>query len=342
MTDTTIVALPDSPDDGTTGPADPAPQACKRLRKRGRITKWMAIIWLVALTVTAIGASWVPWVTSDCSDFEDRTQCSTHVIGSLLKSERPPVWAFWADSPRPVLPGSPERYGLMGTDTSGRDLFSRAMFGARNSLLIGLASILTGLFIGGLLGLAAGYRGKRTDKVIDTVMNVMLAFPALLLAIFVVGFFNDFSPTKASQRSIWPIILALSILAIPPLTRLVRANTILYAQREFVLAARSLGASNRRIVFREILPNVVPAMITFALTGMALLIIAEGALAYLGLSVNEPNPTWGAMIVAGENRLEVAWWISMMPAFVMFLTILSINLLGDVLAERFRIRESIG
>jgi peptide/nickel transport system permease protein len=109
-----------------------------------------------------------------------------------------------------------------------------------------------------------------------------------------------------------------------------------------VLAARSLGASNRRIVFREILPNVVPAMITFALTGMALLIIAEGALAYLGLSVNEPNPTWGAMIVAGENRLEVAWWISMMPAFVMFLTILSINLLGDVLAERFRIRESIG
>jgi peptide/nickel transport system permease protein len=320
----------------------PEPPAPKRLRKRGRVTKWLSIIWLISLTVTAIGASFVPWVKHDCSQFAEKTECSTHVIGSPLKLEKPPSWAVWSDSNLPTFPGAPERYGIMGTDTNGFDIFSRAMFGARNSLLIGFMSILFGLLIGGLLGLAAGYYGKRVDKVIDTVMNILLAFPALLLAIFIVGFFNDSSPAAAKNRSIWPIILALVILSIPPLTRLVRANTIVYAQREFVLAARSLGASNRRIVFREILPNVVPAMLTFALTGMALLIVAEGALAYLGLSVNAPTPTWGAMIFAGQRKLETAWWISMMPAATMFLTILSINLLGDVLSERFRIREAIG
>ena len=116
-------------------------------------------------------------------------------------------------------------------------------------------------------------------------MNIMLAFPALLLAIFVVSFFNAPNSTgQATSRPIWPIILALSLLSIPPLTRLVRANTLVYAQREFVLAARSLGAKSRRVIFREILPNVVPAMLSFALTGLAILIVAEGALAFLGLS----------------------------------------------------------
>jgi peptide/nickel transport system permease protein len=121
----------------------------------------------------------------------------------------------------------------------------------------------------------------------------------------------------------------------------VRANTLSYAQRDFVLAARSVGANDRRIVFREILPNVVPSMISFALTGLALLIVAEGALAYLGLSVQAPTPTWGKMIYAGKDRLQDAWWIALMPAFVLFLTILSINLLGDVVAERFNIRDKI-
>lgn len=340
VTDATTDALASST--GVRAPSAAAGRNARKLRKRGQVTKWLAIIWLTALTVTAVGANVVPWVKSDCSQFSDPNLCSTHVKGSAFKLEKPPAWATWAESALPEFPGSVARVGLMGTDSNGFDIFSRAMFGARNSLLIGAMSIVFGLLVGGLLGLAAGYYGKRVDKVIDTIMNILLAFPALLLAIFIVGFFNDSSPDAARNRSIWPIILALVILSIPPLTRLVRANTILYAQREFVLAARSLGASNRRIVFREILPNVVPAMLTFALTGMALLIVAEGALAYLGLSVNAPTPTWGAMIFAGQRKLETAWWISMMPAITMFLTILSINLLGDVLAERFRIRESIG
>lgn len=303
---------------------------------------WVSAIWLIFIIVSAVGASFLPYVKHSCDQFSDKKMCSTHIKTNPILSERPPSWAFFSDTTRPVVGGAPERYGLFGTDTNGYDLFSRTMFGARNSLLIGAMSIIFGILIGGSLGLLAGYLGKRVDKVIDTVMNIFLAFPALLLAIFIVGFFDSSNTTEAQSRSIVPIIIALVILSIPPIARLVRANTIVYAQREFVLAARSLGAKNGRIIVREILPNVMPAMVTFAITGMAILIVAEGALAYLGLSVTAPTPTWGAMIFGGQTKLETAWWIAIMPSAVLFLTVLAINLLGDAVNEKFRIREAIG
>lgn len=314
----------------------------RKYKRRGRVTIWLAIAWLGFIIFSAVGANWLPYVKHSCSQYSSPIQCSTHVKGTPLKIERPPVWAVWA-KPAMQLPGAPARAGWMGTDRNGYDVFSRAIFGARVSLTIGALSITFGLVIGGFLGLVSGYRRGALDRVTDNVMNIMLAFPALLLAIFIVSFFNSPNSTgEAKTRPIWPIILALALLSIPPLTRLVRANTIVYAQREFVLAARSIGATSRRVIFREILPNVVPAMISFALTGLALLIVAEGALAYLGLSVEAPTPTWGKMIYAGKDRLQEAWWISLMPAMVLFLTILSINLIGDVLAERFNVRDSIG
>lgn len=330
MTDTNSVALP------------PEETATPRFRRRGRITIWVSALWLIFIVVSAVGASFLPYVKHSCDQFSDKKQCSTHIKTNPLLSERPPSWAFFSETQRPVVGGAPERYGLFGTDTNGYDLFSRTMFGARNSLLIGSMSIIFGILIGGTLGLIAGYLGKRVDKVIDTVMNIFLAFPALLLAIFIVGFFDSSTTTEAESRSIVPIVIALVILSIPPIARLVRANTIVYAQREFVLAARSLGAKNGRIIVREILPNVMPAMVTFAITGMAILIVAEGALAYLGLSVTAPTPTWGAMIFGGQTKLESAWWIAIMPSVVLFLTVLAINLLGDALNEKFRIREAIG
>ncbi len=324
-------------------PEVPAPVATvKKFRKRGRVTKWLAITWLAALVFTAVGASWLPYVNHSCSQFDKKAECSTHINGSTFKLEKPPAWAGFSKSELPSFPGSPPRIGWFGTDTNGFDLFSRSMYGARNSLMIGALSIIFGLLIGGGLGLISGYFGRRLDRVIDTIMNIMLAFPALLLAIFIVGFFDSSTAAEAENRSIWPVILALVILSIPPITRLVRANTMVYAQREFVTAAKSIGAGNTRIMFKEILPNVVPAMLTFTLTGMALLIVAEGALAFLGLSVNSPTPTWGAMIAAGQKKLDTAWWMSLTPAATMFLTVLSINLLGDVLNEKFRVREAIG
>jgi peptide/nickel transport system permease protein len=335
---TAFAPVATEPDDGAAGPASrPA-----KFRRRGRITMWLAIVWLAALTFTAVFASSLPYVKSDCSQFEERSLCRTHLKPNAVLAERPPAWATFSETTRPVREGSPERVGWFGTDTNGFDIFSRAMYGARNSLLIGALSILFGILIGGTLGLIGGYVGKRTDRVIDTLMNVLLAFPALLLAIFIVGFFGSSGAEQAESRSIGPIILALVILSIPPLARLVRANTMVYAQREFVTAARSIGAGNRRIIVREILPNVMPAMVTFAITGMAILIVAEGALAYLGLSVSAPTPTWGAMIFGGQQKLETAWWMSIMPSIVLFVTVLSINLLGDALSERFRVREAIG
>jgi peptide/nickel transport system permease protein len=311
-----------------------------RVRKRGRITKWLAIGWLTFITISAIGANSLPWIPHDCPP--ETPSCSTATTGDLRKSELPPSWAWFADPPREVTSG-PTHAGVMGTDRNGFDIFARAMLGARSSLIIAGLAITFGLALGTLFGMAAGYFRGWTDTVIENMTNVLLAFPALLLAIFFVTFFNKpLSTDSASGRPIWPIIAALVILSIPPLTRLVRANTIAYAQRDFVVAARSLGAKGHRILFREILPNMVPTLLSFALTGLALLIVAEGGLAFLGLSVEAPVPTWGGMIAAGSERLrDGVWWISLMPAAVMFLTVLSINLLGDVVAQRFNTREAI-
>ena len=313
-----------------------------KVKRRGRITKWLAIAWLAFVTISAVGANSLPYLKNSCQP-NDKL-CSTAVKGNLRISQLPPTWATFADSPAKPVVGSPTHLGVMGTDKNGFDLFTRAMLGARNSLIIAGLAITFGLAIGTFLGMVAGYFRGWADTVIENLSNVLLAFPALLLAIFLVTFFNPPDSTgSANTRPLWPIIVALVILSIPPLTRLVRANTIAYAQRDFVVAARSVGAKSSRILFKEILPNIVPTLITFALAGLAILIVAEGALAFLGLSVEAPVPTWGAMISAGSEPLRNgAWWIALMPALVMFLTVLSINLLGDVLAQRFNSREALG
>ena len=312
-----------------------------RVRRRGRVTKWLAIAWLTFIVVSAVGANSLPYINHSCDQFESKLDCSTASIGSLKKVERPPTWAFFAE-PQNAIGGGATHVGIMGTDRNGYDIFARAMLGARPSLTIAGLAITLGLAISTILGMIAGYFRGWVDALIENLTNVLLAFPALLLVIFCVTFFNDNTQSQASSRPLWPIILALVIVSIPPLTRLVRANTIAYAQRDFVVAARSLGAKGSRIMFKEILPNIVPALVSFALTGLALLIVAEGALAFLGLSVEAPAPTWGRMISSGTERLRNhVWWISLMPALVMFLTVLSINLLGDVLAQRFNRREAI-
>lgn len=307
-----------------------APAEKIKVRKRGRVTFWLAITWLGLVVFHALFADVLPWV----KDYQKQ---------DILASRSAPTWLFWDNTS--------DKMGWMGTDRQGRDIFSRAVYGGRVSLLIGATSITLGLFFGGVFGLIAGYYRKKADTVITTVMDVVLAFPPLILALLLVTFGANsdgsdrqvtlFGQTFTLSRT-FLVVFALSILSIPPLTRLVRANTLVYSQREFVMAARALGAGDRRVIVREIFPNVVPPMLSFSLTGMAILIVAEGALAFLGLSVRPPTPTWGFMIVEGQQVLRDAWWVSLMPAFVMFLTVLSINLLGDVLQNRFNVKEAVG
>lgn len=219
---------------------------------------------------------------------------------------------------------------LLGTDSLGRDMLSRTIYGARVSLVVGFTAIAAGLVVGGSVGLLAGYFRGRFEAILMGTVDVLLAFPALVLALALVSFLGP---------SIGTVTLAIAVLSVAPIARIIRASTLTYSQREFVLAARTLGAKSRRIVLSELLPNVLPAALSFALVAVAVAIVAEGALAFLGLSVPAPQPTWGSMINEGRTVLQQAPHISFVPSAAMFLTVLSLNFAGDSLRSRFEIRE---
>ena len=226
---------------------------------------------------------------------------------------------------RPKL--APNGQFWFGTDALGRDIFSRVIWGARPSLLVGFASIILGLAIGGPIGLVAGYLRKGYELVLMTLMDVLLSFPALLLAMAIV----TFSRSKTELT----VSIAVGVVAIAPIARLVRANTLVYSQREFVTAARSMGAGHLRIIIRDVLPNVVPAVISFSVIAVAVALVAAGGLSFLGLSIDAASkPTWRNMIVSGRPALENgAPWISLIPSAVLFITVLALNLSGDRIRE---------
>jgi peptide/nickel transport system permease protein len=218
-----------------------------------------------------------------------------------------------------------------GVDGNARDVFSRTIWSARVSLVVGFAAIAFGLVVGGTLGVVAGYLKGKVDQAVSFVFLVLLSFPALVLAILI---------TSLVDRNLRTISLTLGILAIAPVGRLARANTLVYAEREFVTAARTIGAKSTRIMVREILPNVVIPMGALALLGMAVAIVAEGALAFVGLSV-ESGSTWGKMIVEGAagRTLEDAPHNAMFPILCLFLTVLALNYAGDRLREYLDVKE---
>jgi peptide/nickel transport system permease protein len=243
----------------------------------------------------------------------------------------------------PFQPGGP----LLGADANGRDLLARTIYGARMSLLIAFFAVMIGFVIGGFLGLLAGYFRNWAGNALVSVFDILLAIPQLVLALSLVSVLKG-SPEPVEPGQAEPfklpvsliLIIALGIVSIPLLARITRASTLTWSQREFVMAARAQGATHGRILFREVLPNVLPAMVSIALLGMAIAIVAEGGLAILGASVDPPQATWGTMIATGQSELQQAPFIVWIPIFAVFATAASLNYLGDVMRDRFDVRES--
>lgn len=216
----------------------------------------------------------------------------------------------------------PDAEHWLGNDQLGRDMLSRLIFGARASLTVGLLAPVIGVTVGGTLGMLAGYfRGPLETLTVGGV-DVLLAFPPLVFALAVTTYLG---------QSVLNLTLVIGILGIPAFTRVARAVTLSLSEREFVTAARALGATDARILLREILPNVALPLVAFFLLGVAVTIVVEGALSFLGLGVPPPDPSWGSMIGEGRESLDIAPWLAFLPAGVMFATVLAFNVVGDSL-----------
>ncbi|MFS3129055.1 ABC transporter permease [Nocardioides sp. Bht2] len=220
----------------------------------------------------------------------------------------------------------------LGTNNYGLDLLARAVYGARTSLTVSLFAILIGMTIGGLVGMVAGFFGKATDRVIGIFANALLAVPPLVLLI-ALGTVLDPNMRNLS--------IALSLLTIPSMIRVARANTITFAQREFVLAARSMGATRWRLLSKELLPNVLLPVLSMGVVMVSMLIVAEASLSYLGLGIQAPEPTWGNMIAEGESGvMEEHPFIVIVPGLCLFLTVFSFNLIGEKVQKRWDPRSA--
>ncbi|QXC62089.1 ABC transporter permease [Aquihabitans sp. G128] len=259
----------------------------------------------------------------------------TSVFASVLPIKNPDVQS----TDTPLL--APGQGGLLlGADGNGRDMLSRLIWGARVSLEVGFASVAVGFLIGGLLGLFAGYYRNWIGKLLAGLFDILLAIPALVLVLALVAVLKGDPSQDEALPGVVILIIAIGLVSIPLLARITRAQTLAWSQREFVLAAKAQGAGSGRILFREILPNVLPAMGYIALLGIGIAIVAEGAAALFGASVNPPQATLGVMIDAGRGDMEDAPFVMFLPIVVIFFTVMSLNFLGDVVRNRFDVRES--
>lgn len=215
---------------------------------------------------------------------------------------------------------------LAGTDNLGRSMLSRCVYGAQVSLLIGTVATLIGSALGSSIGMLGGYFQKRTDAGIRLLSDTMLAFPPLILLMALTAVFAP---------GLGTLMVGLSLIIIPSFLRLARANTLTWTAREFVLAARNMGAGHGRILGREILPNVLPPLLAYLPIVMAALIVAEGSLSFLGLGIPPPTPSWGGMISDGKDSLATAPHLVFVPAAVIFCTVFALNQAGDHLRGRF-------
>lgn len=262
---------------------------------------WAAVVWLGLVVFAAITATFLPIPDPNDVNVPDKLA-------------------------RPLQEGY-----FLGTDGLGRDIFSRLIHGARVSLTISGTAVVIGMLAGGTLGMVTGYFRGWFEGLVMGIINVVLAFPGLVLLLGLVAFVG---------QSLTAITMVVGVLAIPVYTRVARATTLRVAQREYVLAARAMGAKSSRILFREIAPNVFLPVAAFGLVALGTVIVLEGALAFLGLSVQPPAATWGSMISEGKRHLNDTGHVALIPSGVMFLTVLSLNFVGDTLRSKFDVKEA--
>ncbi|MCO5319143.1 MAG: ABC transporter permease [Microthrixaceae bacterium] len=288
------------------GDAEPQAAPGARRRKIG-IMAWLAIIWLVTMLLLAILAPVLP--------IPDPTETFPEIARQ-----------------------GPSSGHILGGDALGRDLLSRIIWGGRASFAVGFGAVALGMFIGGFLGLVTGFFRGRVDTILTPLMSLLLAIPQFVLALSLVTVLAS-AEDVSSARRIGVVIVGLGVVSIPILGRITRANTLAWSEREFVTAARAMGAKSFRIMFRDVLPNVVPAMLSIALLGVGVAIIAEGGLSVFGVGVQLPTPSWGNIIAEARGQLRQAPHIVLFTSIVLFLTVLSLNFLGDVVSQRFEVRE---
>jgi peptide/nickel transport system permease protein len=218
----------------------------------------------------------------------------------------------------------PSARHLMGTDQLGRDVLSRIILGSRISLKVGFVAVGIATFIGALLGALAGYYRGWIDNLLMRFVDVMLCFPTFFLILAVIALL---------EPSIWNIMVVIGLTNWMGVARLVRAEFLSLREREFVLAARALGANDARIIFLHILPNALAPVLVSATLGVSGAILIESALSFLGIGVQPPIPSWGNILSAGKDNIEIAWWLSFYPGFAILVTVLAYNLLGEGLRD---------
>jgi len=219
---------------------------------------------------------------------------------------------------------APDDTNILGTDVYGRDILSRILYGTRNSLLIAILSVLFAAFFGITLGLIAGYYGGKIDIFVNSIINILMCFPSIVLSILIVAVLGT---------GFWKIIIALGVTLLPRFARLARAPVMAFREQEYVLAAKALGQSNFRIMFSHILPNILGEMIVVATLWMSTAVLGEAGLSFLGLGITPPSPSWGSMINEGMSFIINAPWYSIFPGIAIFLMVIAFNLIGDGLRD---------
>jgi peptide/nickel transport system permease protein len=303
--------------------ADIAAEALRKAKKPMGKAFWIATFWLGLVAIFAIVGRWLPFVKKgdDTTDFLAGAMVTD---GKWLQTFSKSHW--------------------LGVDSSGNDWFSLLILSARNSLIIAVATIIIGFGIGGLLGMIAGYRRGRVDAAVSFLITVLLSMPPLLFIILLVSVLsaggNNSGVEQGLSTTVWKLSLSLGILSVPIIFRVVRGSTISFANREFVLASRTLGAKTGRVLFREILPNVAKPMLAYGLVSAGNVMVIEGALSYLGLGVGD-SWAWGKMIQSGASlrEMRISPHIIIVPALALFFTVLSLNFVGDKLRERLEVKE---